>query len=471
MNNKIPKVFISYSWDNELHKEWVLNLAIKLRQGGVDVILDVWELNTAGKDKDFFMENSIASSDRVLLIMTPNYKIKAENRKGGVGNEVSMVRAEKFNNQKTEKFIPIVRSGSRDECTPLFVKSLIDIDMSIENNFEKSFEELLRTIYDEPKTEKPPLGKKPQFTKPKKTSDLGISDIIEKSKLYKHKTVKKLDLEFDLNKDDDFLAKMIDDPNKIKVSIVDPAPIVILFGAQYSGKTMAIIRLTRYLQENGYSVEPNRAFRPSHDEYYNRMCDRFNDEVYSNKATTASGNFDVILLRVRDKYDGRIICQILDVSGAHYFDCNEKNELPLYFNQIIHAENKKVWIFLMELDWKDVQTRIAYAEKIVQVGQKFIAWKDKIILMCNKVDKYSHFFSNAFPNKKHFFEDTKNQYPHVFGYFKNRNLITKLFYPYIFDFIVFSAGVFWKEKDMSFYVPSDNQYPITLWKAILKAVK
>ena len=166
MNSKIPKVFISYSWDNETHQEWVLKLAKKLCENGVDVFFDKYDLR-AGRDMNHFMENSVRESDRVLLIMTPNYKVKAENRKGGVGNEVSMIRAEKFNCQETEKFIPIVRLGNREECTPLFAKSLVDIDMSIEDDFENSFEELLRTIYEEPKNEKPPLGKKPQFAKRK----------------------------------------------------------------------------------------------------------------------------------------------------------------------------------------------------------------------------------------------------------------------------------------------------------------
>ena len=200
MNKKIPKVFISYSWDNEIHKDWVLDLATKLRSNRVDVILDVWELR-AGKDKDFFMENSVRESDKVLLIMTPNYRVKAENRKGGVGNEISMIRAEKFNFQETEKFIPILRSGSREECTPLFAKSLVDIDMSIEDNFEKNFEELLRVIYNTPKNEKPPLGEQPQFTKSKKNFDLQVSDLIEEPQVNVQKNIEKFDLEHKPNTD------------------------------------------------------------------------------------------------------------------------------------------------------------------------------------------------------------------------------------------------------------------------------
>ena len=37
-------VFISYSWDNEDHKQWVLELANKLVKEGVNVLLDRYEL-------------------------------------------------------------------------------------------------------------------------------------------------------------------------------------------------------------------------------------------------------------------------------------------------------------------------------------------------------------------------------------------------------------------------------------------
>ena len=37
-----PKAFISYSWDGDTHKEWVKQLAIRLRKNGVNVTLDRW---------------------------------------------------------------------------------------------------------------------------------------------------------------------------------------------------------------------------------------------------------------------------------------------------------------------------------------------------------------------------------------------------------------------------------------------
>jgi hypothetical protein len=35
-----PKAFISYSWDDDAHKEWFKELATKLRADGVDARLD-----------------------------------------------------------------------------------------------------------------------------------------------------------------------------------------------------------------------------------------------------------------------------------------------------------------------------------------------------------------------------------------------------------------------------------------------
>ena len=45
-----------------------------------------------------------------------------------------------------------------------------------------------------------------------------------------------------------------DDPNEIIVEVSSKAPVVILFGAKTSGKTMTLIRLTQYLQQQGDSV-------------------------------------------------------------------------------------------------------------------------------------------------------------------------------------------------------------------------
>ncbi len=45
---RTPNAFISYSWDDDLHKDWVKALASKLRGDGVDVTLDRWAFIPGG---------------------------------------------------------------------------------------------------------------------------------------------------------------------------------------------------------------------------------------------------------------------------------------------------------------------------------------------------------------------------------------------------------------------------------------
>ena len=161
--NTPPKVFISYSWDDDAHKAWILNLANQLLANGVDVTLDQFELSL-GKNLSHFMERAVQDANKVLLILTENYKIKAEGRKGGVGYEYSMINSALYKMQtNNNKFLPVLRGQDRDASTPIFVDAFINLDMRDDTKFDANLEELLRAIYEAPKVVKPPIGKKPDF--------------------------------------------------------------------------------------------------------------------------------------------------------------------------------------------------------------------------------------------------------------------------------------------------------------------
>lgn len=160
----IPTVFISYSWDTPEHEAWVLDLATKLMRNGVDVILDKWDLGKLGRLLPNFMEQSISKSQRVICIMTPNYKKKTDKLEGGVGYEYSIITAEIFGNGiNTSKFIPLIRSGADGEAIPTALSGRNYINMRKDEEFDVKMEELLRDIHDEPKYKKPKIGTKPNF--------------------------------------------------------------------------------------------------------------------------------------------------------------------------------------------------------------------------------------------------------------------------------------------------------------------
>lgn len=77
------RVFISYAWTNDAYQKKVIDLATKLRNDGIDVILDKWDLRT-GADRFIFMEKSVNESDKVLILCNKVYKEKADKPDGYV---------------------------------------------------------------------------------------------------------------------------------------------------------------------------------------------------------------------------------------------------------------------------------------------------------------------------------------------------------------------------------------------------
>jgi hypothetical protein len=270
--------------------------------------------------------------------------------------------------------------------------------------------------------------------------------------------------------DDVLTAEEREDPDKIIVEITDSVPIIILFGSRASGKTMTLVRLSRYLKNKGYIVEPIRTFRPSNSKHYTGMCDNFNNNIFSNQAAERNKALSFMLVKVSNKY-GDPICQILEAPGEHYFDPERNMTFPPYILQIVQNDNPKTWLFIVELDWKDNSTRLKYAEKVKEM-RNIINPRDKVIVMSHKSDLKSTYYYKGNPDKAHFFRDVKQQYPAIFAGHENRNPITRLFSPYDFQFVVFSAGQFSKASDKTeTYTQSNDKYPAELWRNIYKTVK
>jgi hypothetical protein len=166
VTNAAPKVFISYSWTSEPHEEWVLSLSTELRESGVDVILDKWDLKE-GHDANAFMEKMVTDSEieKVAIICDRMYAEKADGRSGGVGTETQIISAEMYASQNQNKFVAVLSERDENEkpFLPTYYKSRVYIDLSNSDLYVKNFEQLLRWIYNKPLHVKPDLGKTPKF--------------------------------------------------------------------------------------------------------------------------------------------------------------------------------------------------------------------------------------------------------------------------------------------------------------------
>lgn len=158
--NKHPVVFISDSWEDREHKEWALKLVDRLINDGVDAHIDRYELSL-GDRLPRFMEQEITKADYVLIICTPNYKEKADNRKSGVGYEGHIISQELMENHNERKFIPLIRKGGVSESFPIYLSGKLGINFKDDSEFEENYKDLLATLYGE--KEKPKLGNIPTY--------------------------------------------------------------------------------------------------------------------------------------------------------------------------------------------------------------------------------------------------------------------------------------------------------------------
>ena len=225
-----PIVFISYSHDSEEHKNWVLQLATRLRSNGVNIILDRWNLKL-GSDLASFMERGLSKSNRIVSICSETYLKKANEGKGGAGYEKQIMTAELINDQNNNWVIPLIKNNKEKRKTPTFLGGRMYISFEEPHLYESKYEELLRDILDEPILPIPPIGENPfqtikEFAKQKfiPNNEKYVSPATNGRVTFDYSNNNgryfigqgELVFELDFNKSSDFNIQLLNDPSSIK---------------------------------------------------------------------------------------------------------------------------------------------------------------------------------------------------------------------------------------------------------------
>lgn len=312
-----------------------------------------------------------------------------------------------------------------------------------------------------------PFGTQNTDTEYNTYSQVGNNDDVENNEHFAQEEVRRTYSDAELK-----------NPQTITVDIQDTkTPILILFGPPAVGKTMTLIRLAQYLDEHGFAIKSNRSFRPSYDENYKDMCEKFNDLLYDRYAAEKTEGLNFMLLNVY--HNSRPILQILEAPGEHYYNPNDKNGprgqfLP-YIQNIINSKNRKIWIYLTEPDWKDREDRTRYSKKI-SIMKRFISNRDKSIILFNKVDLKDELFGvhgnlNIEQVKKYI----QGAYPNLIESFINTNPITSLWKKYKCTIVPFQTGTYEEvmldNNLVKSYTKGHDKYPAFLWDCIRKIIK
>jgi len=161
-----PKLFISYSWTNQAHIDWVVQLATDLRAYGVETVIDQWDLRE-GNDAHSFMEKTVRGNEvqKVVLVCDKKYVERANRREGGVGAESQVVTLQIYGDVEQTKFVGVVTESddAGNPALPNFLTSRIFIDFRYPEKYSEKLQQLVRWAFDKPLYRKPDVGPRPAF--------------------------------------------------------------------------------------------------------------------------------------------------------------------------------------------------------------------------------------------------------------------------------------------------------------------
>ena len=256
------------------------------------------------------------------------------------------------------------------------------------------------------------------------------------------------------------------------ITIADKrTPIVMLFGPRSSGKSMTLVRLSRYLRDCGYTIKVDKTFKS--DAKYKEKCEKFLKDLDTKEALSGNAFTDFLLVKVIKQ--GTTICQFLEAPGEHYFDPKDvsKENFPKYMKEIIKPlNNRKIWAFITEAEW-DVNNSIkkSYVRRIQNCKKHFIKQYDRVIIMYNKIDQKDELFDDSHLHIKSAEKTMREEYEGIEQIFPNPNPITRLWRPFNYRFVPFCTGYYTLSNSKLDYTESEKLYPELLWKALMKCIK
>jgi len=157
MEEKNPKVFISYSHDSKEHLNRVLGLSNKLRSEGIDCILDQYE-DSPPEGWPKWMDRNVDDSDFLLVVCTEKYykRVKGKDENGrGTKWECTLIYQQLYNaDSYNVKFIPILFGDGKFQHIPEPLQGATYYNVDDDESYEKLYRRLRGVS-----VEKPELGK------------------------------------------------------------------------------------------------------------------------------------------------------------------------------------------------------------------------------------------------------------------------------------------------------------------------
>ncbi len=161
---KPPRVFISYAYDSERHKQRVHEFAWFLRaEGGIDVRFDLWD-SYRRRDWSVWIIKQVRDADFVLVVASPAYKRRAEGSVEpsdgrGVQFEAALLRDLLIQDRWVHKVLPVVLPGRTVDEIPAFLQPHAAGCYVVDSLTMDGIDELYRIITGQSRHHPPSLGR------------------------------------------------------------------------------------------------------------------------------------------------------------------------------------------------------------------------------------------------------------------------------------------------------------------------
>jgi small GTP-binding protein len=150
-----PETFISYAWGVPEQERWVeKRLATDLQKAGIDVVLDRWHNAQVGASVARFVER-IEESDRIIMVGTPSYRRKYDNKDSDTGYVVA-AEVDLINNRllgaepQKRSVLPLLLDGEKVNSLPPLLHGRVYADFREERAYFATAFDLILSLYQLP---------------------------------------------------------------------------------------------------------------------------------------------------------------------------------------------------------------------------------------------------------------------------------------------------------------------------------
>jgi len=148
---KAPICFISYAWDVPEHERWVQGLATDLQNAGLDVVVDQRDNSAIGANVARFVSR-IEASDFVVVVGTPLYRQKYENKVSTTGSvvaaEVDLIHLRLMGTEEEKNTVlPLLLNGDDRSALPPLLRGRVYANFLREELYFASLFDLILTLY------------------------------------------------------------------------------------------------------------------------------------------------------------------------------------------------------------------------------------------------------------------------------------------------------------------------------------